>query len=87
MEFLVFRCKSDRNCFIDTSETRKASFSEDVCPSHGDTLERASWFPETGQEGTAFDEGPAERSIEENGFYRMHSETFDPVAQPPLLMP
>jgi hypothetical protein len=44
-------------------------------------------FPEIGDERAAFDEDLAKRSIEENGFYRFHSKTFDPVAQPPLSMP
>ena len=87
MEFLVFRCKSDRDCFIVTSEAHKASLSGDVCPTHGDTLEKVGRFPELGKERTAFDEELAKRSIEENGFYRFHSKTFDTVAEPPLSMP
>lgn len=87
MEFLVFRCKSDRDCFIVTSEAHKASLSGDVCPTPGDALERVGLFPEMGDERAAFDEELAKRSIEENGFYRFHSKTFDPVAQPPLSMP
>ena len=44
-------------------------------------------FPEMGEERAAFDEEVAKRSIEENGFYRFHSKTFDPVAEPPRSMP
>jgi hypothetical protein len=40
-----------------------------------------------GDERAAFDEDLAKRSIEENGFYRFHSKTFGPVAEPPLSMP
>lgn len=87
MEFLVFRCNLDRDCFIVTSEAHKASLSGDVCPTQGDTLIRVGRFPELGKERTAFDEDLAKRSIEENGFYRFHSKTFDPVAVPPLSMP
>lgn len=87
MEFLVFRCKSDRDTFIVTSEAHKASLSGDVCPTHGDILERVGCFPKMGGRRAAFDEKLAKRSIEQNGYYRFHSKTFDPVAQPPLAMP
>lgn len=87
MEFLVYRCKSDPDCFVATSEAHKASLSGDVCPTHGDTLAPVGRFAEIGDERTAFNEKLAKRSIEENGFYRFHSKTFDPVAQPPLSMP
>lgn len=40
-----------------------------------------------GEERAAFDEELAKRSIDENGFYRFHSKTFDPVAEPPRSMP
>lgn len=87
MEFLVFRCSSEPDCFIVTSEEHKASLSGDVCPTHGDTLQRVGRFPEMGTERAAFDEEVAKHSIEENGFYRFHSKTFDPVAEPPRSMP
>jgi hypothetical protein len=87
MEFLVFRCKSDRDCFIVAGEANKASLGGDVCPTRGDTLEWVGRFPEMGNERAAFDEELAKRSIDENGFYRFHSKTFDPVAEPPLSMP
>jgi hypothetical protein len=61
--------------------------SGDVCPTHGDALERVGHFPEMGDARAAFDEDLAKRSIEENGFYRFHSKTFAPVAEPPLSMP
>ena len=87
MEFLVFRCKSDRDCFFVTNDAHRASLSGEVCPTDGDTLLRVGRFPELGDKRTAFNESAAKRAIEENGFYRFHSKTFDPVAEPPLAMP
>jgi hypothetical protein len=87
MEFLVFCCKSDRNCFLVTGEAHKARLSGDGRPVKGDGLERMGRFLEAGDERAAFDQKLAKRAIEENGLYRFHSKTFDPVARPPLSMP
>jgi hypothetical protein len=87
VEFLVFRCEPDRNRFLATGEAHKARLSADGRPVKGDGLERMGRFLEMGDERAAFDQKLAKRAIEENGFYRFHSKTFDPVAQPPLSMP
>ena len=87
MRFLVFRCRSEPDCFIVTTEAHKTVLSGDVCPTPGDKLEKIGAFQEMGEERAAFNEKLAKQAIEENGFYRFHSKTFDPVSQPPLSMP
>ena len=87
MKFHIYRCKLDRDCFIVTDEKHAGKLSNEVCPSPGDELETVGVYSEMGDERAAFDEGLAMRSIEHQGYYRFHSTTFDPVAQPPIGMP
>ena len=87
MDFHVFRCKLDQDCFIVTDVKHADTMSNDVCPSPGDELERIGVYPEIGEQRAAFDEGLAKRSIEHQGFYMFHSKTFDPIAEPPIGMP
>ena len=87
MKFHIYRCKLDRDCFVVTDEKHAGKLSNKVCPSPDDELETVGVYSEMGEERAAFDEGLAKRSIEHQGYYRFHSTTFDPVAQPPIGMP
>ncbi len=88
MEFHVFQCKLDKDIFVVTDEAHVDKLKAlKVTPTPGDELEKIGVFSEMGAERVAFDEGFAKRSIEQQGFYRFYSKTFDPVAQPPLSAP
>ncbi len=87
MEFEVFQCKMDRDCFIVTDAAHVKNVTSALCPSPGDELEKVGVFGEMGKDRVAFDERLAKNSIEHQGFYRFKAKSFDPVAQAPLAMP
>ncbi|MEE8189218.1 MAG: hypothetical protein V3T80_08425 [Kiloniellales bacterium] len=87
MEFHVFQCKIDRDCFIVSDAAHVEKVSADLCTSPGDELEKIGVFHEMGEERVAFDEQLAKNSIRSQGFYRFEARSFDPVAERPLAMP
>lgn len=88
MDFHVFQCQTDKDFFLVTDEEHLDVLKKpDVSPTPGDVLEKVGVFGEMGKNRAAFDEEFAKRSIKAQGFYRFHSKTYDPVADPPLSMP
>ncbi len=86
MKFLVFRCKSDPDYFLITDQDHKAKVSGALCPDGGD-LQLVGEFPELGEGRVAFNEKIAKDAIKTQGYYRVESKTFDPVATSPGTMP
>jgi len=87
MKFHVYQCKLDADTFVVTDAKHAKTLTNDVCPSPQDELVKVGEFSEMGKKRVAFDEGLAKRSITHQGFYRFHSNTFDPVAEMPGTMP
>jgi hypothetical protein len=87
MDFHIFQCKIDRDCFVVTDAAHTESVTGALCPSPGDELEKVGVFAEMGKERVAFDEQLAKNSIAHQGYYRFEAKSFDPVAQAPLAMP
>ncbi len=88
MKFHIFQCNLDKSYFVVTDEAHLDKLNDlNVTPTPGDELEKIGVFDEMGTRRAAFDEGFAKRSIEHQGFYRFHSKTYDPVAEPPLSAP
>ena len=86
MTFLVYRCTADPDYFIITDPAHKEKVSGSDCPGGGG-IEVVGEFPEMGDERVAFNEAIAKDAIENQGYYRIESKTFDPVAQAPGTMP
>ena len=86
MRFVVFRCMRDPDFFIVTDEEHVGSLSGTICPRGGD-LQELGVFDEMGDDRVAFDETLARNSIVHQGYYRFEARSFDPVAQPPGVMP
>lgn len=86
MTFLVYRCTADPDYFVITDPEHKDKVSAGACPGQGE-LEEVGEFPELGEERVAFNEAIAKDAIKNQGFYRIESKTFDPVAQAPGTMP
>lgn len=82
MTFLVYRCKSDPDYFLITDPDHKDAVSGSVCPNGGE-LEEVGEFPEMGAERVAFNEDIARDAIDNQGYYLMESESFDPVSERP----
>jgi hypothetical protein len=87
MEFHVFQCQIDRDCFVVTDAAHLESITPAMCRTAGDELEKVGVFAEMGKERVAFDEQLAKNSIDHQGYYRFQAKSFDPVAQAPLSMP
>ena len=88
MEFHVFQCKTDKDFFVVTDEAHLDKLNDpSITPTPGDELEKVGVFGEMGEDRVAFNEGFAKRSIENQGFFRFHSKTYDPVGEPPFSMP
>lgn len=87
MEFHVFQCKIDRDCFIVTDAAHVDSLTSAVCPTPGDDLEKVGVFAEMGETRVAFNERLAKNSIDHQGYFRFVAKSFNPVAQAPLAMP
>ena len=87
MEFHVFQCKIDRDCFIVTDAAHLDGVTSAVCRTPGDALEKVGVFAEMGETRVAFNERLAKNSIDHQGYFRFEAKSFDPVAQAPLAMP
>jgi len=88
MDFHIFRCKVDKDIFVVTDESHLGELPTlKVTPTKGDELEKVGVFGEMGEKRAAFDESLAKQFIANQGFYRFHSKTYDPVAEPPLAAP
>ena len=87
MQFLIYRFKREADTFVVTDKEHSKDITPAKCGVPDDELEMIGAFGQMGEERAAFDEGLAKRSIDQQGFYRFHSKTFDPVAQTPITMP
>jgi len=87
MDFHVFQCKIDRDCFIVTDAAHVDRLTSAVCRTPGDDLEKVGVFAEMGETRAAFDERLAKNSIDHQGYFRFEAKSFNPVAQAPLAMP
>jgi hypothetical protein len=82
MTFLIYRCKADPDYFLITDPDHKDAVNGSLCPNGGE-LEEVGEFPEMGEDRVAFNEDIAKNAIEKQGYYRIESETFDPVSERP----
>jgi len=88
MEFHVFQCKTDKDFFIVTDEGHLDVLNNpEISPTPGDELEKVGVFGEMGKDRAAFDENLAKRSIENQGYYRFHSKSLDPLGEVPFGIP
>ena len=87
MEFHIFQCEREKDCFVVTDAEHEAAINNKICPYPNDKLVKVGVFSELGKERVAFDEGLAKRSIATQGFFRFTAKSFDPVAERPLAMP
>jgi len=87
MEFHIFQCEREKDCFVVTDAEHEAALDEEICPYPDDTLVKVGVFGELGEKRVAFDEGLAKRSIASQGYFRFNAKTFDAVAERPLAMP
>ncbi len=88
MQFHVFQYKTGKDFFVVTDEDHLDALKKpDVSPTPGDELEKVGVFGEMGKERAAFDEEFAKCSIKNQGFYRFHSKSLDPMGEPPFPMP
>lgn len=87
MEFHIFQCEREKDCFVVTDAAHEAELTAKVCPYPDDKLVKVGVFGELGDKRVAFDEGLAKRSIEKQGYFRFTAKSFDPVVERPLTMP
>ena len=85
MTFIVYHSTQETDVFVVTDpEHDNKDTVRKLCGEH---FESVGEFPEIGERRAAFDESAAKHAIAKFGFFRFHSKTFDPVAQPPGAMP
>jgi len=86
MEFVVFRCSKDPECFVVSDEAHAPSLSAAICPTPGGELERIGKYAEMGPDRVAFNEAIAKGAIRSRGYYLFGAKSFS-TAEWPAAMP
>lgn len=86
MEFVIYRCTKDPECFVVTDEAHAETLSADICPTPGGRLERVGKYAEMGPERVAFNEAIAKSAIRSRGYYLFGAKSFS-TAEWPAAMP